>query len=169
MAAFDGRMLARTGLLLAAIVALSWIANWLDTKRPVGLVEGKPRIVDGDSFFIVADEVRLKGIDAPEGRQTCRREQRDWPCGEEARRTLVRLIAGEPVSCRSVEKDEHGRHLAHCTAGGRDLNRAMVEAGFAVAYGGYRAEETRARMAKRGIWSGKFERPRDWRRENMRR
>jgi len=56
-----------------------------------GSIDGRPRLVDGDSFFMGQTEVRMQGIDAPEGRQTCTREGRDWRCGEEAKRTLQRL------------------------------------------------------------------------------
>jgi endonuclease YncB( thermonuclease family) len=83
---------------------------------------------------------------------------------------LQRLIGNAEVRCRTVERDQHDRHLAFCTAGGRDLNAEMVRSGYAFAYGGdYRAEEAEARAAHRGLWSGEFERPRDWREKNMRR
>jgi hypothetical protein len=39
----------------------------------------------------------------------------------------------------------------------------MVEAGWALAYGGYDAAQANARNARKGIWAGEFERPRDWR------
>lgn len=51
-----------------------------------------------------------------------------------------------------------------CVAGGVELNRAMVEAGWAVSYGGYRAAEDVARREGRGLWAGAFERPQEWRR-----
>lgn len=126
---------------------------------------GPAHVIDGDSLRIGRADFRLKDIDAPEGRQTCRRAEGEWDCGEEARRVLQRLIGGSDVTCRSVERDKHGRHLGYCEASGRDLNRAMVESGMAVAFGGYSDEERRARTDKRGLWSGEFERPRDWRRE----
>ena len=133
---------------------------------PSGQVEGQVRFIDGDSFFLGNDEVRLKGIDAPEGRQTCRRAGQDWRCGEDARRELQRLVAGQRVSCRVSERDQHGRMLGYCSAGERDLNRGMVASGMAVSYGDYLREETAARIARRGLWGSEFERPRDWRRRN---
>lgn len=131
-----------------------------------GPAEGAAKLVDGDSLFVGGKEVRLKGIDAPEGRQTCTREGKSWPCGEEARRQLSRLIAGQRVSCNSVEADQHGRLLGFCTAGGKDLNREMVREGFAMSYGSFEAEQREAKAAKRGLWSGEFQRPRDWRRDH---
>lgn len=126
---------------------------------------GSARVIDGDSLRVDGGEVRLKGIDAPEGQQTCRREGKVWACGEDARRTLERLIGGQQVTCRSVERDKHDRLLGYCEAGGRALNEAMVESGFAVSYGDFRGREREAKAAGRGLWGSQFDMPRDWRRE----
>jgi len=129
-----------------------------------GTVEGRPKLVDGDSFHIGGTEVRMLGIDAPEGRQTCERQGRTWDCGEEARRQLAQMIGGRPISCRVSEPDQHGRLLGTCSVGGRNLNSDMVSAGFAVAFGArYAREEREARGAKRGMWAGNFQKPQDWR------
>lgn len=129
-------------------------------------VSGAGRTVDGDSLYVGQHEVRLKGLDAPEGRQLCTRGGNSWSCGEASRNELRRLIGKDVVICRVVERDQHGRMLSNCTAGGRDLNAGMVASGFAVAYGGYVREEGDAKMRKRGLWSGEFQKPRDWRRDH---
>ena len=130
-----------------------------------GQVSGEARLIDGDSLYIGGNEVRLKDIDAPEGRQTCQRGGTEWACGEAARDELRRLIGGGAVDCRVLERDKHGRLLAYCSAGGRDLNREMVASGMAVSFGGYQGEEAGAHRALRGLWGSKFERPQDWRHE----
>ncbi len=151
--------------LIAALIAAQWIKERPGSQAPVpnGEISGVPRLVDGDSFHMGGDEVRLVGIDAPEGRQTCTRSGTTWPCGEESRRTLARLIGNRPITCKSRERDQHGRLLAVCYAGSQDINREMVASGMALAYGNYEGEEQAARRAKRGLWSGEFERPRQWR------
>lgn len=128
-------------------------------------LSGVARPVDGDSMFVGRDEVRLQGIDAPEGKQTCKRDGRDWACGNAAREELVRLIGRDVVTCRAQERDKHGRVLGRCSAGGRDLNAGMVASGMAVAYGSYLREEGDAKLRKRGLWGSEFDRPRDWRHE----
>lgn len=129
-----------------------------------GILEGSPKLVDGDSFHMNGTEVRMLGIDAPEGRQTCERQGRTWPCGEDARRHLAGLIAGRRISCRGDEPDQHGRMLGTCSTGGRNLNGQMVLDGFAVSFGArYGREEREARDNRRGLWSGQFEKPQDWR------
>lgn len=152
--------------ILLALLALAW---WLQPRSPgpgsiaATGVTGHAHVIDGDSLVVGGRELRLKGIDAPEGRQHCTRNGADWACGEDARRHLQALIGGHTVICRAVESDRFHRLLAVCEVDGRTLNAAMVEDGFAVSYGNYRAEEDRARSARRGIWAGEFERPREWR------
>lgn len=77
------------------------------------------------------------------------------------------MLDGQQVSCRRVDTDEYGRTLAVCSAGRWELNKAMVEAGWATAFrrysDAYIAEEMRAKAAGLGIWSSEFEAPADYR------
>jgi len=159
----NGR-LGRNLILVLLLVLATWASRQFSSVS-VGSVEGRPRLVDGDSFFIGATEVRMQGIDAPEGRQTCFRDGRDWRCGEEAKCELERAVGSASIRCDVHAKDQHGRALATCTsATGQNLNQHMVQSGLAVAFGSYEAEEREARTARRGLWGSKFERPQDWRR-----
>lgn len=156
---------------VAVLAVIAAIGSQFD-KTPRGLppdtdqVSGHPRLVDGDSFHMSGYEVRMKGIDAPEGRQTCQRNGREWRCGDAARDELQRLIGGQKVTCQVHERDQHTRLLATCMAGERNLNAAMVASGMALAYGGYVKEETSAKLARRGLWGSEFQKPRAWRREH---
>ena len=47
-----------------------------------GELTGSARIVDGDTIHIGKAKVRLHGIDAPEGKQTCAADGKEWPCGQ---------------------------------------------------------------------------------------
>jgi endonuclease YncB( thermonuclease family) len=122
---------------------------------------GKP--IDGDSLWVGAAEVRLKGIDAPEWKQRCQRDSAPWNCGEAAREELLHSIGRDDVTCAISERDTYGRMLGRCMAGGRDLNAGMVASGMAVAYGNYWNEQAKARAGRRGLWAGDFENPKDWR------
>jgi endonuclease YncB( thermonuclease family) len=129
-------------------------------------VSGRAEPIDGDSLWVGASEVRLKGIDAPEWKQACSRGGVAWKCGVEARDELARAIGGEDVVCTISERDVYGRMLGRCRAGDRDLNAGMVASGMAVAYGAYINQQASARARKAGLWSGQFEAPRDWRAGN---
>ena len=67
------------------------------------------------------------------------------------------------MRCRLVSTDQYDRTVSRCTVGSTDITAAMVESGYATAYrqysSDYVAAETRAKAAKRGIWSGTFETP----------
>jgi endonuclease YncB( thermonuclease family) len=126
--------------------------------------QGTATVNDGDTITLGQERIRLRGIDAPEYTQTCQRNGTDYACGRMARQALIGLIGGRAVSCTGWQRDRYGRLLGDCRAGDVDLNRALVAAGWAVAYGGYEAEERKARTAKVGLWAGSFDQPQDWRR-----
>ena len=154
-------MLRICSLLVLAVLAAPVAA------APV--LTGTARIIDGDTLEIGAlgERVRLHGIDAPERGQGCvSAKGKSWACGEAARKALAELSRGT-VRCEGIERDRYDRLVAKCSAGGRDLGAAMVEAGAAFAYRKYSmdyvAAENRARAAGRGIWSGEAIRPADYR------
>lgn len=144
------------------------IAAALAAPAPVGApLHGTAVAVDGDSLRIGDVRIRLFGIDAPESDQTCSRNEERWACGAAAAERLRTLVTGRDVRCISLGKDAYDRVLARCSLIGTDINQAMVETGYAVAFRKYSldyvAAEERAKIAKRGLWSGTFENPADFR------
>jgi endonuclease YncB( thermonuclease family) len=153
-------------LLLAVVVIVpaAFLAARLDPLPPRFTGEG--RASDGDSLRVGGDRVRLIGLDAPEFDQTCWRETGEaWACGREARDLMATLLARGELSCATSGADKFGRFLATCDVEGEDLGAAIVSAGLAIARQSYGAEESAARRAKRGLWSGRFTDPRTWRDE----
>lgn len=133
---------------------------------------GRATMKDADTIIINGRQFRLWGIDAPEREQTCRRDRRTWECGAEAIQALERLIGRNTVTCRTLELDRYGRDIALCYLGGEEINRWMVTQGWAVAYRqfseAYVPEEDLARAARRGLWTGTFVMPSDWRKGHRR-
>lgn len=139
---FIGRLLRllRPGNLrliaLVILVVLGWIGF-----LPKAEIRGPAEIVDGDSFTISGDRIRLYAIDAPELDQPCRG---GGACGARARDHLAQLIAGRMLVCEKRDTDRYGRDVAQCyideapAAGkpvkGDDIGRAMVRDGQAMAY-----------------------------------
>lgn len=146
-------------LVLGLLILLAARLDRIETRK----TEGAAVVNDGDTITLGSERIRMRGIDAPEYSQLCRKDGADYPCGKLARQSLVRLISDKSVSCTGWQRDRYGRLLGDCNAGGKDLNRAQVEAGWAVAYGDFETEEAAARSGKAGIWAGTFDEPHDWR------
>jgi endonuclease YncB( thermonuclease family) len=126
------------------------------------------RVIDGDTLEISAETIRLWGIDAPEDGQTCRRAETSYDCGAEALAALSRLVSGRAVRCEARYKDRYGRTVARCFIGGVDLGGELVRLGWALDYeryskGHYRQNQVEAKAKGRGLWSGEFAPPWEWR------
>lgn len=130
-----------------------------------GQEQGRMSVVDGDTLRFVSRRIRLLGIDAPEMDQTCRQGDVEMVCGRESARYLRELIGSMPVSCELNGHDRYGRDLGRCHVGEVSLNREMVRAGRALAYGAFEAEEALARAERAGLWGMEFETPARFRRE----
>jgi endonuclease YncB( thermonuclease family) len=152
---------ARRGLVLGALALAS-----LAPAPALAEAEGKPRLLDGGSLEIEGRRFRLSGIAAPGLDQVCQRAGRDYACGKVARAVLWDLIGGREVTCQPVgaagAADDEAI-AATCKAGDADLAEGMVAAGWALAdraaAPSYRALEDEARQARRGLWTGEFDRP----------
>lgn len=147
----------------ATIVACLLALAMLMRERPV---VGGAFAVDGDTLVLGGRRIRLLGLDAPELGQTCQRGTVAYRCGEEARTAMRALLLGETVTCAARGSDRFGRTLAICEVRGQDIGATLVRRGLAVSFGAYAEEEREARAARRGVWAGPFEMPRDWRRRH---
>jgi hypothetical protein len=81
------------------------------------------------------------------------------------------LAVSRPTRCEFVERDRYGRFVGECyRADGTSVLAYLVRNGFALDYvkyshGKYASEETKAKQAKAGLWSGEFTPPWEWRAE----
>jgi endonuclease YncB( thermonuclease family) len=95
-------------------------------------------VVDGDTFYLNGEKVRIAGIDAP--------ETHDYGCaselalGDEATEKLQALLNSGTVTMTSIDRDrdKYGRLLRNVAVDGADVGEAMVSAGVAREYGGGR-------------------------------
>lgn len=141
------------------------------TAVPQSIV-GRASVIDGDTIEIHGTRIRLFGIDAPEGAQTCDLRGKTYRCGQQAALALSDKLGNKTVECRPKDRDRYQRVVAVCTVAGEDINAWMVAQGWALAYRYYSrdyvTQEQRAADAKLGVWQGKFEAPWDWRRSERR-
>jgi endonuclease YncB( thermonuclease family) len=157
----------RTSGILSLLIAvgIAACANLVLTPSDKVLV-GRGVATDGDSIRIDSTRIRLKGIDAPELDQVCKRGSQNYLCGENARDALLSLILHNQITCRSAGRDKYKRVLAKCSIGNVDLGAQMVASGWALSYGDYTRHEDAARAHRAGIWAGTFDQPREWRRRH---
>lgn len=132
-------------------------------------IVGRASVIDGDTLEIRGQRIRLWGIDAPEGRQTCERDGESYRCGTVAANALSYWIGERSVTCNPVGRpDRYRRIVARCTVQGQDIGGWLVRRGWALDYPrysgrSYAADENAARMGKAGVWAGEFQRPWEWR------
>ena len=129
---------------------------------------GTVSIIDGDTFEIHGQRIRLAGIDAPESSQKCYTENGSpWRCGQKIANNISKLIGRKTITCNISGNDRYGRHIGTCFYKGKNINKTIVHFGWAMAYRKYSTAyvgtENTARTAKRGIWTGPFIAPWDWR------
>ena len=128
------------------------------------------KIIDGDTIHLNDEKIRFTGIDTPELKQTCNKNNEIIYCGIEARQLLIDKIGKDKVICVREGKDRYKRTLAECFVNDLSLSRYLVREGYAFAYRKYSKkfinDEDFARKNNIGMWSMKFEYPWDWRKKN---
>jgi endonuclease YncB( thermonuclease family) len=88
-------------------------------------------VVDGDTFWIGGEKVRIADIDAPETHPPrCAYEAR---LGNQATEKLHALLNSGSVTMTSIDRDRdvYGRLLRNVSVNGADVGEAMVSAGVA--------------------------------------
>ena len=165
----------KLSLILFNIIILFFFCNPSFSKEEK--IYGKAKVIDGDTIKIKSKKIRLFGIDAPEKKQTCKKPfasinffifQKDYNCGAVSSKNLKKKINNKNIMCISYSKDKYKRYLGVCFLDNLDLNKWMVENGYAIAYKKYsrkyELQEQYAKENKLGIWKGTFLEPEKWRR-----
>jgi endonuclease YncB( thermonuclease family) len=107
-------------------------------------------VIDGDTLRLGEIVVRLGDLVAPARGEACAAGP---DCGARAAAALASLVQDRWVGCQIVRHDPGGRVVARCQAGGRDLNAALVEIGWARSNAPeLEAVQSDARAHRRGIW-----------------
>jgi len=153
-------------LIFASIVLLN-----LETKITASEISGFAVVTDGDTIKISNNKIRLHGVDAPEKKQNCTKNAKEYNCGVVATMALIKKISKNIVKCSTQKnKDRYNRFIGVCFVDHIDLNKWMVRNGYAVAYRRYSKDyildEEFAKKNKLGLWSGTFLKPEKWRKLN---
>ena len=125
------------------------------------------RVVDGDTIVLNDEKIRFSGIDTPELKQTCLKDDQEVGCGMTAKMLLVKKIGDNTPECISEGKDTYKRTLAECFVNGESLSKFLVRSGYAFAYRKYSTkfikDEEFAKANKLGMWAMTFQYPWDFR------
>lgn len=92
-------------------------------------------VVDGDTFWLEGEKVRIADIDAPEIRGGCDYESR---LAIASRDRLLDLLNGGPFRLHREGQDRYGRTLAVVTLRGRSVGDVLVSEGLARTWAGRR-------------------------------
>ena len=129
----------------------------------------KVYIVDGDTIHIGSNKYRFSGIDTPEMKQTCSKDNKIIMCGVLAKDSLIQKINNRPVLCKEETIDRYKRIVAECFVNNKSLSKYLVRNGYAFAYRKYSKkfieDERYAKENKLGLWSMNFEYPWEYRRK----
>ena len=153
----------RKVILVISVSILVFLFSYIDVKSQ------DIKITDGDTIRINGEKIRFSGIDAPELKQTCLKNNVIIFCGLEAKNLLIKIIDNNDVICVYEGKDQYRRTLAECFLGDLSLSSYLVRNGYAFAYRKYSKkyiqDEEFAKENKNGLWSTEFEYPWLWRKK----
>ena len=157
--------LNKTNLFLAiSICLIFFFLTYFDVKSK------EIKIIDGDTIHLNGEKIRFSGIDTPEIKQTCKKNNEVIECGVQAKEFLVKIIENNEINCIREGKDQYNRTLAECFVNNLSLSSYLVKNGYAFAYRKYSnkfiADEDFAKSNNLGMWSMSFEYPWDWRKKN---
>lgn len=127
------------------------------TPPPADVVAAEARqvaVVDGGTLRLADTVVRLHDVLAPARGRLCQDGTgAAYDCGAAASSALAALVRDRRVACRLTSVEATGLAEGACEAGGSDLGRALVAAGWARADGPTLLDaEASARSSHVGVW-----------------
>jgi endonuclease YncB( thermonuclease family) len=131
------------------------------------LIADSVKVIDGDTIIVNNEKIRFFGIDAPELKQTCEKDEKIVNCGISAKKILIKKIGKKIPECITHGKDIYKRTIAECYVEGESLSVFLVRNGYAFAYRKYSKkfvkDEEFAKANNLGMWSMKFQYPWNYR------
>ena len=107
-------------------------------------------VIDGETLRLGTTIIRLSDLTAPARGEACAAGP---DCGGQATAALAALVKDQQVACQIAQHDPGERVVGRCTAGGQDVNAALVLGGWARALShDLDPAQTDARVHRRGMW-----------------
>jgi micrococcal nuclease len=133
---------------VAALLAAATLAAAAPTYAAD--LSGPATVTDGDTITVAGEDVRLRGIDAPET---------DQPHGDAAERALRQRIGGERVRVEAHGHGPYGRVIGTVYHEGERVGLWLVTHGHAWVWERHARDDRlvpaqrRARAHERGLWA----------------
>ena len=139
----------RVGTLsFAVLVGFTPAKQTLALAQPNLFDGARAVIIDGDTFAIGSERIRILNIDAPESRGShCERE---LVMGLRAKERLASLLRNDWVTVARSGEDRYRRTLARVYVGGTDVGQVLVREGLALPW----QDGPEARAARQRHWCG---------------
>ena len=85
--------------LVISICLIFFFLTYFDVKSQ------ELKIVDGDTIHLNSEKIRFTGIDTPELKQTCIKDNELIQCGIKAKELLIKRIGNSNINCIKEGKD----------------------------------------------------------------
>ncbi len=105
-------------------------------------------IVDGDTFTIDGQIIRIENIDTPESYHP--RCEAELAKALDAKERLRQILGSGEVSVRPIGQDRYGRILAKVFAGGINVGKTLISEGHALPY----RSGASAKLDRLQVWCG---------------
>ncbi|MDD5586074.1 MAG: hypothetical protein PHY92_03840 [Alphaproteobacteria bacterium] len=157
--------------ILFLVLAGTCLSTPLRAEEEIEL-SGSPIVQNSGTLILNGRRIVLWGITTLDCDQQCWQDKKAWPCGEEASMALKHFVEGQFVKCIVKSDLDNGKVSAQCfrMRGNEphDVAHYLVRHGWALneddeSGGLYESDEEDAHMKRRGVWSGNFQTPEDWR------
>ncbi len=146
------RALSFTGIAVAfgGLLALGGMLAPKDAVRAMVAGPGAATAVaiEGDTFLLSGERIKLVGVDAPEWRGP--RCESELQLALRAKQRLAALLAEGRLKVERQGKDIYGDTMAHVSVDGRDIGATMLDEGLALPY----QRGSAAKLSRLAEWCG---------------
>ena len=156
-----------TGFQWAGLAVISLVALMVGTGQAA---EPAYTLPDNGQLRVGDQVVSLYGINLPAPDQVCKDGDVLWRCGTSAWQVLDQHLLNSKLDCvylPLLDSSEDTTLTAECWIGEQNLNRWLVESGWALTVGDtesiYHADDRPAQQNNLGLWRGSFIPPDIWR------
>jgi micrococcal nuclease len=127
----EGMQVMNLNFAVVLMVALGVFAQPAFAIEKCGSGKRVTCVVDGDTFWLNGEKIRVQGYDTPETTTNICGGNREVRLGHKASDRLTQLLNSGGVSLQRNGKDRYGRTLADVSVDGVDVGDTLIAEGLA--------------------------------------